>query len=181
MTTEAEYKRRVSQYTRDDLLKLWTEIQSGTIPSWEKGKALEYLVLRAFEIEDADVIYPYSVEIDEQEIEQIDGFVYTDGLACLIECKDQEERINIEPVAKMRNQLLRRPSSAIGVIFSRSGFTDPAIKLTQYMAPQAILLWGGQEIEYAIEKQHMRKGLKAKFANCVAYGNANYDIREEQR
>ena len=50
---------------------------------------LEYLVIRAFEVEGAPVTYPYTVFVGGTVVEQIDGAVYTDGLSCLVECKDQ--------------------------------------------------------------------------------------------
>lgn len=59
-------------------------IEAGNTPGWEPGKALEYFVLRAFQLEEAQVTFPYC-----------------DGLACLTECKDTAYRANIEPIAKM--------------------------------------------------------------------------------
>lgn len=101
MPTALEYERRITCYDWDELLMLWNQIQLGDTPDWESGKAMEYLVLRAFHLEGAEVIYPYSVVIEEEELEQIDGAIYSNGLACLIECKDVAERVNIEPLAKM--------------------------------------------------------------------------------
>ncbi|MDM8551931.1 restriction endonuclease [Desulfobacterales bacterium HSG2] len=84
------------------------------------------------------------------KLEQIDGVVYTEGLAFLVECKDQAENVNIEPVAKLRNQLSRRPPATMGMVFSRSGFTESAVMLEQKTSPQRILLWEGYEIAYAL-------------------------------
>ena len=55
MTTEAEYKARITSYNWDDLIKLWSEIESGNTQNWDAGKALEYLVLRAFQLNNAEV------------------------------------------------------------------------------------------------------------------------------
>lgn len=109
-------------------------------------------------------------------MEQVDGVVYTDGLNCLVESKDQDTRVNFEPIAKVRNQLLRRPGLAIGIVFSRSGFTDPALSLGQFTAPQTILLWQGDEIHYAVRRGGMRRGLVAKFQRCVEEGLSYYNI-----
>ncbi|UUO15978.1 MULTISPECIES: restriction endonuclease [Aphanizomenonaceae] len=87
--------------------------------------------------------------LDGEEIEQIDGVVYADGLSCIIECKDTAKPVKIEPIAKLRNQLLRRPAATIGSIFSRSGFTEASETLAGFVAPQTILLWGGEEIKYS--------------------------------
>jgi hypothetical protein len=152
MTTADQYENRIRSYNWDELTLLWQAIVTGNTPDWEAGKALEYVIMRAFQLDGAEVIYPYRVVIAGEETEQIDGLVYTDGLACLIECKDLTSKVNIEPIAKMRNQLLGRPGATIGAIFSRSGFTDPALILAQFNAPQTILLWDVDEIEYALRE-----------------------------
>lgn len=179
MPTGAEYEARIKSYNLDDLIRLWSEIQAGDTPDWDAGKALEYLIIRAFQLEGAEVLYPYSVQIDEEEIEQIDGVVYSDGLSCLVECKDTSTRVNVEPIAKLRNQLLRRPAAAIGCLFSRIGFTEAAITLARYIAPQTILLWEGIEIYYCLQNQSMRQALLKKYRVCVEEGKSNYNTINE--
>jgi len=176
MSTETGYKKQILSYGWQELSALWSDIQTGNTPNWEPGKALEYLILRVFQLEGAEVTYPYSVVIEGAELEQIDGVVYTDGLHCLIECKDTAKRVNIEPIAKMRNQLLRRPATTIGLIFSRSRFTESAKTLAQFIPPQTILLWNGSEINTAIQQQQMRQLLVKKYRYCVEYGMPNYSI-----
>ena len=179
MTTNAEYKARITSYNWDDLIKLWSEIESGNTPNWDAGKALEYLVLRAFQLNNAEVTWPYSVYLDGEEIEQIDGVVYADGLSCIIECKDTAKPVKIEPIAKLRNQLLRRPAATIGSIFSRNGFTEASETLAGFVAPQTILLWGGEEIKYSLENECIRRALIKKYRICVEQGLANYNIKTE--
>ena len=94
----------------------------------------------------------------------------------LVECKDQKLAVNIEPFAKMRKQLMRRPSAVIGCIFSTSGFTEPALVLSQFSAPQTILLWNGDEFEYCLEKGCFIEGLKKKFAKATEEFVFNYNI-----
>jgi hypothetical protein len=179
MTTEAEYRDRISRYDWDDLLCLWREIEARSTPGWETGKAFEHLILRAFQLEGAEIRWPYSVKMDGDEIEQIDGVIYTDGLACLVECKDQDARVNIEPIAKLRYQLLRRPGTTIGAVFSYGGFTEPAVTLARFTIPQTILLWNGEEVSFAIQARYMRRGLVAKYRICIEHGLPDYNIRIE--
>lgn len=176
MTTAAEYQHRIETYDRAQLLDLWTQIQACDTPHWEPGKALEYLIVRAFELEGADVTYPYSTAIAGTIIEQIDGAVYTNGLSCLVECKDQTSNVSIEPVAKLRNQLLRRPAGVIGIIFSTAEFTEATQILAQYNSNQAILLWDGNEIDYALIHQQIRTGLIQKYRYCVERALPNFKI-----
>jgi hypothetical protein len=152
------------------------------IPQWPPGKAFEHIVLRAFEIErTARVIWPFTVPLQGKVIEQIDGAVYVEGLPCLIETKDYDDPLNIEPIAKLRNQLMRRPSGTMGLVFTMSNFTDPAKSLTRLMNPLSILLWDYHELRYGIENQVMCRGLVTKFMYAVEWRMPDYDIRKELR
>lgn len=188
MATEEEHRQSIQQYAWDDLIELWGKINTGDTPGWPAGKAFEYLVLRAFQLEGAYVHWPYTVTVGEvigsgaqEAAEQIDGFVHTDdGLACLIECKDyRTAKADLAPVAKLRNQLLRRSSTVLGVVFSRSGFTEQAALLARFTAPQTILLWTGNEVEIALQHRLFCRGLTAKYRNCVAKGVPDYHIFRE--
>jgi Restriction endonuclease len=175
MPTEADYRQRIS-YTSPQLIDLWQSIQAGDTPGWDAGKALEYLIIRAFEVEGAAVTYPFAVQMEGTIVEQIDGAVYSDGLNCLVECKDQESNISIDPVAKLRNQMLRRPTGITGLVFSSTSFTEPTLILAQYSANQAILLWDRDDIEYALEHQQMRVGLVKKYRYCIERGLPHYSL-----
>lgn len=177
MANYLDNQNRVKRYkTPKKLLKLWSDILERETPDWESGKALEYFILRAFELEGATVRYPYEVNWKGIK-EQIDGVVYVNGLSCLVESKDYgENALNIEPIAKLRNQLLRRPSSTIGSIFSISGFTEPALTLAMFTAPQSILLWEKEQIEYCLKNAYFCRGLEAKFRHCVEEGNPIFDF-----
>jgi hypothetical protein len=160
---------------------LWNGIQQGNTPGWEAGKAFEYLVLRVFQLDGLDVRWPYSVNIfDAANVEQIDGVIHCDALSCLVESKDKGEKVSIEPIAKLRNQLLRRPAGTVGMIFSRSGFTNPAIMLCHFIFPQTILLWNGSEIEYALNNEKIAELLKLKYRASVEEGIPDYDITEDK-
>lgn len=189
MATEADYQEKIKSFTWNDLEELWNEIQQQRTSGWDSGKALEYLVLRAFQLDDAEIRWPYSVRLQAngEELEQIDGVVYIGELACLTECKDYHDKqgkkksVNFQPIAKMRNQLMRRPSSTIGSIFSSGGFTSPALTLANFTYPQTILLWSGDEIEYCLKKKNLCQALTTKYRKCVEFGVHNYDITTEEK
>ena len=143
------------------------------------GKALEYLIIRAFELEGCTVRYPYSVMLDETEVEQVDGVVYFEHYSIMIETKDWSTSVNIEPIAKIRNQLLRRPVNTIGLIFSQQGFTEPAATLARFTAPQTILLWDGKELTWALNEHKMRESFQKKYRSSIEDGNPLYNILEE--
>lgn len=164
-----------------DLQKLWAEIKSGTTPGWPAGLAFEYLIVRLFELTEARVSYPFSVPFEGGGVvEQLDGFVQSDGINMLLEIKDYDDKVNVEPIAKLRNQLLRRPSGIVGSVFSRSGFTKQAVMLASYMAPQAILLWSGEEIDGIVTGQaSIREALEIKYARLLRDGLSYFDFRGE--
>jgi hypothetical protein len=174
----ADYVGRVRRLDWQGLRDLWAKIQSGTT-RWGTGKALEHLVLRAFELSGAAVRWPFDVPLAGETVEQIDGAIHLDGLSCLVECKDTASPMNVEPIAKLRNQLLRRHSGAVGLVFSRSGFTPPAQTLAQFVAPQAVLLWNGGEIAYLLEQEDFASALRQKYRYCVETGVPDFDTREE--
>ncbi|BAU15865.1 hypothetical protein LEP3755_64310 (plasmid) [Leptolyngbya sp. NIES-3755] len=89
---------------------------------------------------------------------------------CLRHCEAHD------PVAKLRNQLLRRPAGVVGLIFTTTQFTQSTQILAQYNANQAILLWEGSEVEYALGHQCFRSGLIQKYQYCVERVAANYRI-----
>ena len=144
-------QHKIVQLDHAGLIALWQAIEDGAPTEWAPGKALEDIVLRAFQLEGAAVRWPYIVEIGQEEVEQIDGVVYTGGLSCLLECKDTAQRTNVEPIAKLRNQLLRRPCpDPIGVVVSKNGFTEAAVLLARFLAPQTVLLWNADEPGFAL-------------------------------
>lgn len=129
---------------------------------WPKGKLMEYLIVRAFEIESSEakpvyVTYPYGVrekELNNEEMEQIDGAVHVMGLLALIECKDYKDaKIDIEPLVKLRFRLQVRHSSAFGIFFSCTELTDPAEYWISYMAPQLIIFWDKEDLEYCLDNR----------------------------
>ncbi len=164
----------------EDLRSLWESIENRNTPEWDAGKAFEYLIVRAFQLDEAEVKYSYSVRLFGQEIEQVDGVVYCAGLSCLVESKDFADNVNVDiaPIAKLRNQLLRRPAGTIGSVFSRTGFTDPSRHLSYFSLPQTILLWSGEEVKYALERESICELLILKYRVCVEDGLPDYDVRE---
>jgi hypothetical protein len=176
-----DYVRRVRQLEWQDLRLLWREIQSGTVDGWPPGRALEHLVLRAFELSGASVVWPYQVRVGDEVVEQIDGAVHVHGLSCIVECKDTASPLNIQSIAKLRNQLLSRPASAVGLLFSRSGFTLQAAMLGRFVAPQAILLWDGNDIAYHLEHEDFSAGLVKRHRHSIENGMMKYDISRKAR
>src|SRR5438105_12040835 len=129
-----------------------------------------------FHLDKALVRWPYGVPLGDLEVEQIDGSVRIGNLYALVESKDEDRAVAVAPIAKLRNQLLRRPAGTIGFVFSSSGFTDPAIQLAHFALPQAILLWSGDEVEMALKQRKICQYAEQKFRICVDLGMPDFNI-----
>lgn len=184
MTAE-ECEAKIAALDWDGLKNLWEQILDCNTPDWDSGKAFEYLVVRMFELDGLKVKYPFNVNMpfNLKTMEQIDGVVYHDSIGILLESKDYSDtndkiklNVNIEPIAKLRNQLNRRPYLTIGCVFSAGGFTEPVSTLIDYLGNETILLWTQEEINLCIKKKSIRNYLLHKIENRIEHGIHNFDI-----
>lgn len=175
MPKDTDYEFLISAHDHPALVRLWQQIEASDTPGWDAGKALEYLILRAFQLEGVRVRWPYTVE----RYEQIDGFLYADGLTFLVECKGQSTAIDMEALAKVRHRVSRRPTVVMGCIFSRGGFTAPTLQQARFFVPQNVLLWTGEEIGYALTRQSLRAGLIRKYEHALEFGFPDDSLLKE--
>jgi hypothetical protein len=105
----------------------------------------------------------------------LDGALLVHGRYYLASVKDEVEPINIEPIAKLRNQLLRRPWGVVGLMFSRSGFTPPAVQEAALTANPPVLLWAGDEIAATLRAGTMVQALEMKYRYAVTRGDFDFD------
>lgn len=182
--TEKEKQQVIQNMGWDELVSAWnTRKDIDILFAWGQGKFFEYAIIRAFEIEGAQVRYPYNVSfppfyIEKERIEeQIDGAIYVDGLSVIAESKDYSEvNIDIEPLAKLQVRLRRRPSQVIGCLFSATDFTWPAQALIETLMPHTILLWNKNDIEFCFKHHCFVKGLQVKFKSVIEEANHMLDL-----
>lgn len=179
-----EYQHRVLALEHEGLRVLWEALRTGVTPAdWPSGVLLEYLILRAFQLEGAEVSWPYEVHLPQTtyRLEQIDGAIYFDGVSCLVECKAQRKKKNLDavPIIKLKAQLMWRPRSTIGAVFSIGGFTQEATTLVQMLPPTDVLLWRGAEIDLALRRQLLCDGMKRKLRYAMEHGFPDLDLTEE--
>ncbi|MCP3145111.1 restriction endonuclease [Pyxidicoccus xibeiensis] len=174
MGVEEGYARRVQEMGQAELLALWGRVRRRErIEGGAPGRAFEFLLLRAFQLEGAKVVWPYA-----SVIEQIDGGVYVDGLSCLVEAKDHAEPIGFEAIARLSVRMQRRPSPALGLLFSTSGFTWPALKAVAAHPLRNVLLWRDTDIAMALE-HGMRASLRRKWRVAVEVGTLDHPLAKE--
>lgn len=182
--TEKEKQQAIQMMEWDELVNTWKRRGEDDIKdAWGQGKFFEYAIIRAFELEGAQVRYSYNVpfphfDIEGKKIEeQIDGAIYIDGLCVIAESKDYKEtNIDIEPLAKLQVRLKRRPAPVIGCLFSATDFTWPALALIESLMPYTILLWDKNDIEFCFEHHCFVKGLHAKYKSVIEDANHILDL-----
>jgi len=167
----------------EKLAVLWGQIKARATPEWDAGKALEHLVIRSFELSNLSVEYPYDVPPGGKPLEQIDGIVFFREIPFLIECKDKE-KVDVEPIAKLHNQLSRRPPATMGCIFTTGDFTSAALTIADFMVPHRILLWSDFDIEEALSANDFERVLERKYRNLCMFGltddSPNYRSLEDE-
>jgi hypothetical protein len=180
MPTGDEYTNRIRELQdTSHLLEFWQSVCERSTPEWEAGRAFEYLIIRAFEVEGARVRYPYEVKGQSGVVEQIDGVLHLPEISALVESKDYQEPLGIEPIAKLRLRLERRPAAAIGVVFAAAGLTEPALEIARLGSPRNILIWQSEEITQALRRKCMVFGLRRKYDYAVEFGMPDYNLLEE--
>lgn len=132
-------------------------------------------------MEELKVRWPYHVTLPQKvgTVGQIDGAVYFQERGFLIESKDHNRPKDIEPVAKLRIRLERRPPGTMGMVFSTKGFTVAAEVFSQFSSPMNVLFWGQKDIEYAVAYGKMRDVLTYKMRYAIEEGLPYVFFQEE--
>ncbi|MFP2910845.1 hypothetical protein ACLESD_38585 [Pyxidicoccus sp. 3LFB2] len=174
MGAEEKYARRVQGMGRVELRALWRQIKAREeLEDWPPGRALEFMMLRAFQLERARVVWPYV-----NATEQIDGAIHTDGLACIVETKDHAESVGFDAISKLALQLQRRPGASIGLLFSTSEYSLSVIETVRIHPIRNVLLWQGSDIDLALE-YGMRAALRIKWRRAVEQARLSYRLQKE--
>ena len=147
-----------------NLRSFGNRLKTKKTPKWSKGKALEYMLIRAFDLDGAEVVYPYNNGVLNAQ-EQLDGFVFVKdlGVGFLIECKDWEDKVSFDELAKLHGRLAYRMKSTCGMFLSRSGYTPSAIEMMYLVHPHNIILWEFNDIEECFKNHNFLKALKYKY------------------
>jgi len=171
--TAGDLEAEARTWEREDLIRIWENLQARQpVKRWEAGKAFEYLVVRAFEIDGLRARWPYAVTYRQKLgiVEQNDGLVYLGERAFLLESKDHTDALAIEAVAKLRFRLESRPPGTMSVLFTARSFSLATEVFSQFAAPLNVILWRGQDLDYALRRGSMASGLQAKFEAATERG-----------
>lgn len=162
----------IRSYDWGKLKKFWSQIKIGNTSGWASGKALEYMLVRAFDLEGAEVVYPYNNTVHIAK-EQFDGYIFVKelGAGFLIECKDWNDKVTFDELAKLHGRLTYRMPSTYGIFLSKMGFTPSSVELMFMMHPHNILLWSFDEIDECFKNHKFMKALKYKYQYAMITAN----------
>lgn len=169
----ADMETEAKGWSRDDLLRVWEDIKARRpIDGWPRGKAFEYFVVRAFDIEGLRVKWPYEVTYRQKLgiVEQNDGFIYLGERPFLIESKDVSDPLEVESVAKLRFRLEARPPGTMSVLFNSTKFSLATEVFAQFAVPLNVVLWRGQDFDSVLPTASMAAGLQAKLDAATERG-----------
>jgi hypothetical protein len=172
-----DLQREAASWTRDELLARWEGIKARVpLDGWPDGRAFEYLVIRAFDLEGLIIRWPYVVQYPQRfgTVEQVDGAVYLGERAFLVESKNVQEPLAIDAVAKLRFRLEARPPGTMGLVFSAHEFTTPTEVFTQFATPLNILLWNRYDLDRALVEGTMVEALRRKLEHATEQGMAHF-------
>ena len=124
----------------DDLRAIWAEMVPGPeagppkfrsrdLNPQQAGLVFEWWILEGFRLSGASVHGAYRVPAESSPIlEQVDGLVFDGWAAFLVESKFQAEPIDIDPIYRLHFLVERRPIGTLGLFFSASRYTSPALE-----------------------------------------------------
>jgi hypothetical protein len=99
--------------------------------------------------------------------------VFLGQIAFLLECKDTET-VDIEVIAKLSNQLSRRPPTTMGCVFTTGRYTEQALMLADFAVPHRIILWTSDDIEEALAARDFKRLLVKKYEDLCMFGLTDY-------
>jgi restriction system protein len=162
---EVAAKRIALNEVQRDLAKQF----SATDP-WKRGKALEGILNRYFDVEDILVREAFEVHGDEGEgiVEQIDGVIELDSHLYLVEMKWWSEKISPKEVGYHMVKVGHRGAMR-GVFISASEYTPAAIKLCQENLQQRLIVLSEvRELVFLLERQLSLKDLLREKVRAAA-------------
>lgn len=158
---EEEKRRSELDAVRANLFSLF-----GEKDVWKRGKALEGVLNRLFDLNGMLVREAFVLEGDSGEgvVEQIDGVVEIDGELYLVETKWWDQRLGTAEVSQHLVRVVGR-GQARGIFISASGYTDPAIfKCREFLRDVVVVLC---ELEEIVHLLNQGGDLKAYFKEKI--------------
>jgi restriction system protein len=136
----------------------------------KRGKALEPVLNDLFAFYKIGLSDAFTVKVECDIVEQIDGAMLLDGKVYLIEMKWEKDPIGVEKVGRFISRLFLR-NDVGGVMVSASSFTEPAIKTAnEALSQKSLALVDLKDIYEVVEH---KKDLQQFFKLCITNSQIN--------
>lgn len=140
----------------------------------KRGEALEQVLTRLFAAAGVLVKEPFTLTGVEGEgiVEQIDGVIMLDGEYYLVEMKWWEKPLGRPEVSEHLVRVFGR-GQARGILFSASGYTEPAVTVCRESLSQAVVvLCKVEEIVKLLEQEgDLQQFLRSKVEAAIIHKN----------
>ena len=147
----------------------------------EAGTVFERWIMEAFRVGGATGMYGYTVSMPtgRQVKEQIDGLVADGWQGFLVESKCLSEPVDFGPIALLNALVEKRVIGTLGLFFSISGYTTPALESTQDYRPIRVLLFDLEDLRWLVarkRKDRMMELVRRKWLLAVREGNPTLPV-----
>ena len=114
----------------------------------EAGFVFERWLMEALRLSGAHGAYSFNVPMTEtaRTKEQIDGAVFDGWQGFVIEAKCWEDPVDFGPLALLHTKAQKRIGGPLGLFFSVSGFTGPALESAADLRPPLVLLFSETDL-----------------------------------
>ena len=186
MPGPADPFRSWSAFDRDDLRLTWEALlppeeaeprfRGESVTRQQAGWVFERWIMEAFRL-DGVRGYPRftnPMTTTGRPREEIDGLLYDGWQGFLVEAKHEADRLGIDPIFRLHLMAEQRPVGTIGLLFSLSGFTEPALEIADRLKPIRVLLFDKDDLAWAIwEDLGLLAMVRRKWRMAVRSGRPN--------
>lgn len=175
---EAEAEAAAKRRTQVELLKRELFALFAEVDRQKRGKALEGLLNRLFDIHGILVREAFTLRGGNEDriVEQIDGAVELDGHVYFVEMKWWSDPVGVPQVSEHMMRVFLR-AEARAIIISASGFTEPAIATCkEALSQKVVTLCSLQEIVLVLERQlDLARFFKSKAYAALTHKNPYFE------
>ena len=178
-----------------DLRKIWddlrpdsddTEVQrqfrNVILTPTQAGDVFERWVLEAFRLSGMQGHNAFRVPLrtSANTQEQIDGLIFDDWQAFLVEAKFWTQKVDFGPIVLLHDIVERRVAGTLGLFFSAFGYTGPAADCAAFLRPIRVLLFDATDLNWALQQESFKGSMKEmvqrKWLHTVMYGRLNQPV-----
>ncbi len=165
-----------------DVPPMFRHISSLILNPQQSGWVFERWVMEAFRLSGAEVEHRHrNLRTGSFNLlEEIDGLVYDGWQGFLVETKYEKDPVSIDPIFRLHLMAEQRPAGTLGLFFSMSGFTGPALELSDRLRPIRVLLIEEKDVRMNLQNQplpDMISMVRNKWKRAVQSGRTDPRIR----